>query len=63
MTLMKQFGDFQKDTPEERNLRFGVREHGMGAIANGIALHSPGFIPYCATFFIFTGERSPSSLS
>ena len=55
MTLMKQFGDFQKDTPQERNLRFGVREHGMGAIANGIALHSPGFIPYCATFFIFTG--------
>ena len=55
MTLMKQFGDFQKDTPQERNLRFGVREHAMGAIANGIALHSPGFIPYCATFFIFTG--------
>ncbi|BDA49762.1 Transketolase, chloroplastic [Coccomyxa sp. Obi] len=54
MTLMKQFGDFQKDTPEERNLRFGVREHAMGAICNGIALHSPGFIPYCATFFIFT---------
>ncbi len=57
MTLMKQFGDFQKDTPEERNLRFGVREHAMGAICNGIALHSPGFIPYCATFFIFTGAR------
>ncbi len=55
MTLMKQFGDFQKDTPEERNLRFGVREHAMGAICNGIALYSPGFIPYCATFFIFTG--------
>ena len=55
MTLMKQFGDFQKDTPQERNLRYGVREHGMGAIANGITLHSPGFITYCATFFIFTG--------
>ncbi|CAI0404374.1 unnamed protein product [Linum tenue] len=54
MTLMKAFGDFQKSTPEERNLRFGVREHGMGAICNGIALHSPGFIPYCATFFVFT---------
>lgn len=48
------FGDFQKDTPEERNVRFGVREHGMGAICNGIALHSPGLIPYCATFFVFT---------
>eukprot|EP00262_Sarcandra_glabra_P021726 TRINITY_DN92_c0_g1_i1.p1 TRINITY_DN92_c0_g1~~TRINITY_DN92_c0_g1_i1.p1 ORF type:complete len:745 (-),score=125.51 TRINITY_DN92_c0_g1_i1:517-2751(-) len=54
MTLLKMFGDFQKDTPEERNVRFGVREHGMGSICNGIALHSPGLIPYCATFFVFT---------
>jgi len=54
MTLMKMFGDFQKNSPAERNLRFGVREHGMGAICNGIALHSPGFVPYCATFFVFT---------
>ncbi|KAG2288041.1 hypothetical protein Bca52824_047645 [Brassica carinata] len=54
MTLLKASGDFQKATPEERNLRFGVREHGMGAICNGIALHSPGLIPYCATFFVFT---------
>ncbi|KAL5212579.1 hypothetical protein ABZP36_023426 [Zizania latifolia] len=54
MTLLKMFGDFQKDTPEERNVRFGVREHGMGAICNGIGLHSPGLIPYCATFFVFT---------
>ena len=54
MTLMKMYGDFQKNQYEEKNLRFGVREHGMGAICNGIALHSPGFIPYCATFFIFT---------
>ncbi|RZC80506.1 hypothetical protein C5167_043087 [Papaver somniferum] len=54
MTLMKMFGDFQKATPEERNVRFGVREHAMGAICNGIALHSPGFVPYCATFFVFT---------
>jgi transketolase len=62
MTLMKQFGDFQKDSPAERNLRFGVREHGMGAIANGIALHSPGLIPYCATFFIFTGAHAQAEL-
>ena len=54
MTLMKQYGDFQKDTPAERNVRYGVREHGMGAIANGISLHSPGFKSYCATFFIFS---------
>jgi len=54
MTIMKAFGDFQKDTPEERNIRFGVREHGMGSIANGIALYGASLIPYCATFFIFT---------
>ncbi|KAL5709283.1 transketolase [Ranunculus cassubicifolius] len=54
MTLMKMYGDFEKNTQEERNLRFGVREHGMGAICNGIALHSPGLMPYCATFFVFT---------
>ncbi|GAB4858736.1 hypothetical protein Ancab_010210 [Ancistrocladus abbreviatus] len=54
MTLLKMYGDFQKATPEERNLRFGVREHGMGGICNGIAHHSPGLIPYCATFFVFT---------
>ncbi|PTQ45753.1 hypothetical protein MARPO_0013s0012 [Marchantia polymorpha] len=54
MTLMKMFGDFQKATPGERNLRFGVREHAMGAIVNGICLHGSGLIPYCATFFIFT---------
>ncbi|RWW21669.1 hypothetical protein GW17_00014169 [Ensete ventricosum] len=54
MTLLKMFGNFQKGTPEERNVRFGVREHGMGAICNGIARHSPGLLPYCATFFVFT---------
>jgi transketolase len=54
LTLMKMFGDFQKDSYQERNLRFGVREHGMGAIVNGIALHKSGLIPYCATFYIFT---------
>ena len=54
MTLLKMFGDFQRDTPEERNIRFGVTEHGMGAICNDIAVHSPGLIPYCATFFVFT---------
>merc|ERR1712054_740601 len=54
MTLMKMFGDFQKDSPAERNVRYGVREHGMGAIANALGLHNSGLISYCATFFIFT---------
>lgn len=54
LTLMKMFGDFQKDSGAERNVRFGVREHGMGAICNGIGLAKMGLIPYCATFFVFT---------
>jgi transketolase len=54
LTLMKMFGDFQKKSPAERNFRFGVREHAMGAICNGMGLHNSGLIAYCATFFIFT---------
>lgn len=54
MTLVKSSGDYQADSPAERNFRFGVREHAMGAIGNGMALHSPGLLPYTATFFIFT---------
>lgn len=53
LTLLKGFGDFQKGSYQNRNLRFGVREHGMGAICNGIALHNSGLIPYCATFLVF----------
>ncbi len=44
---------FDKDTPEGRNFHFGVREHGMGAILNGMALHG-GLIPYGATFLVFS---------
>jgi transketolase len=53
LTEMKVSGNFQKGAYENRNLRFGVREHGMGAICNGIALHNSGLIPYCATFLVF----------
>ena len=53
-TLLKCCGDFQRGSYENRNLRFGVREHGMGAICNGIALHNSGLIPYGATFLVFT---------
>lgn len=52
-TLLKGYGDFQKGQYQNRNVRFGVREHGMGAICNGIALHNSGLIPYCATFLVF----------
>jgi len=53
LTELKMSGSFQKGAYENRNLRFGVREHGMGAICNGIALHNSGLIPYCATFLVF----------
>ena len=53
LTELKVSGNFQKGAYENRNLRFGVREHGMGAICNGIALHNSGLIPYCATFLVF----------
>ena len=45
-------GDVEKGTYGGRNLRFGVREHGMGAIVNGLALH--GFRAFGATFFTFS---------
>ncbi len=53
-TVLACSGRFQKDAFENRNIHFGVREHGMGGICNGIALHNPGLIPYCATFLTFT---------
>ncbi|PSO51282.1 MAG: transketolase [Cyanobacteria bacterium SW_9_44_58] len=53
-TYVKSSGDFQKGEYANRNFRFGVREHGMGAICNGIAHHNSGIIPYGATFLIFT---------
>jgi transketolase len=53
LTELKGSGNFQKGQYGNRNLRFGVREHGMGAICNGIALHNSGLIPYCATFLVF----------
>jgi len=41
-----------------RNLHFGVREHAMGSIANGMAAHG-GFIPYTATFMVFSDYMRP----
>lgn len=46
--------DFQKNSYEGRYLRFGIREHGMVAISNGIFAHG-GLRPYCATFLVFVG--------
>ncbi len=64
LTELECSGEFQKGKYENRNLHFGVREHAMGAICNGIALHSSGLIPYGATFLIFTDYmRNPIRLS
>lgn len=51
--------DFQKDTPHGRYFRFGVREHGMASICNGMILHG-GVRPYCATFLIFSDYLRPA---
>ncbi|MDX1511188.1 MAG: transketolase [Nitriliruptorales bacterium] len=52
-------GDFSAKDRGGRNLRFGVREHAMGAVANGMSLYG-GFIPYAATFLIFTDYARPA---
>jgi len=52
-TWIKDSPAFQWDKPEGRNFHFGVREHGMGAIINGMAVHG-GLIPYGGTFLIFS---------
>ncbi|MGN1070288.1 MAG: transketolase [Candidatus Fimadaptatus sp.] len=46
-------GDFSAEDRLGCNMHFGVREHAMSAISNGIALHG-GLRPYCATFFVFS---------
>lgn len=58
-TLLKGKGDFDGQTGEGRNIRYGVREHAMGAIANGIALHG-GLKTYTATFFCFADYMRPA---
>jgi len=58
-TDVKGAGDFEKENPLGWNIHFGVREHGMGAAVNGIALYG-GFIPYGATFLIFSDYMRPT---
>jgi len=58
-TYVKGLGDFSRDTPEGRNLHFGVREHAMGAILNGMALHG-GLLPFGGTFLVFSDYMRPS---
>ena len=51
--------DFQFATPEARYVHFGIREHGMGAALNGMALHG-GVRPYGGTFLIFSDYMKPA---
>jgi transketolase len=54
---------FERETPVGRNFHFGVREHGMGGVVNGLAVHG-GVIPYGATFLAFADYmREPIRLS
>lgn len=59
-SVMKGEEYFSKNNPLGRNFHFGVREHAMAAICNGIALHG-GLIPYCATFLIFSDYLKPAA--
>ncbi|MBI4539987.1 MAG: transketolase [Gemmatimonadetes bacterium] len=58
-TIITSSGDFAAGAYGERNLHFGVREHVMGAIMNGLALHG-GVLPYAGTFLIFSDYMRPS---
>src|SRR5437773_2161506 len=51
-------GDFQADNPGGKNLHFGIREHGMAAIVNGLSLSK--LRPYGASFFIFSDYARPA---
>src|SRR5207245_7281531 len=53
MNYIKDGGDFNRDNPGRRNIRFGIREHGMCAILNGISYHGL-FRASGATFMVFT---------
>ena len=54
-THLENEGDF----PQGKNWHFGIREHAMGAITNGVANYGL-FLPFCATFFVFSDYMSPS---
>ncbi len=57
-TILKEKGHFSPGDRMGHNIHFGVREHAMGAIANGLSLHG-GVLPYIATFLIFSDYMRP----
>ncbi len=59
LTFVKSMGTVTPGNFGGRYLHFGIREHGMAACANGLALHG-GLIPYVGTFFVFTDYLRPA---
>ncbi len=59
LTMVKGAPDFLPASPAGRNFYFGIREHAMGAIMNGMALHG-GVIPYGGTFLVFADYMRPA---
>lgn len=59
MTLINETNDFEAHHCIGRNIRFGVREHAMGSIMNGLSLHG-GVVPYGGTFLIFSDYMRPA---
>ena len=57
-TFLKEFGSFSADNYRARTIHYGIREHAMGAILNGMAIYG-GVIPFGATFFIFSDYLRP----
>lgn len=57
-TLLRDHGHYGFEEHDDRNTHFGVREHAMGAIANGMSLHG-GVIPYTGTFLVFYDYMRP----
>lgn len=53
------YGDFSAENPAGRNMHFGIREHAMAAIVNGMQLHG-GVQAYCSTFFVFSDYCKPA---
>ena len=58
-TYLKDCGDFEPNNYAGRNIHYGVREHAMVAVTNGIALHG-GLLPFAATFFNFLDYCKPA---
>ena len=58
-TVIKDHGVFSADEPAGRQMYFGVREHGMGGVMNGMAAHG-GVVPVGGTFFVFSDYMRPA---